>query len=73
MKGFQVELLQVDSEEVVDELLSALTVDLHLTVLHKSEVPFLAYGIDVEGVHCRLPFLEDLHQFQLGVFLVSQC
>lgn len=61
LQGLKVQLLEIDIEEVGDELLASVV-----------EVPLLADGVDVEGVHHHVPLLKDLHQFKLGVLLVPQ-
>lgn len=63
MKGLQIELLEVYSEKIVDELLTAVSVDLQLTVVYKGVIPLLTDRIYVEGVNSRIPFLKNLYQF----------
>lgn len=61
LQGLEVEPIEVDIVQIGDELLASIVV-----------VPLLANGVDIEGVDSHFPLLEDLHQFQLGVFLVAQ-
>ena len=63
MKGLQIELVEVYSEKIVDELLTTVSVDLQLTVVYKGVIPLLTYRIYVKGVNSRIPFLENLNQF----------
>lgn len=61
LQGLEIETIQVDIIQIGDELFPSIVV-----------IPLLADGVDIEGMHSNLPFLKDLHQFQLRVLLVPQ-
>lgn len=74
LQGLKIKLIKVNIKQTCYEVLAAASLYHYLSIIIHvlvPPIPVITYGVNIPRMNNNLPFLENLHQLQLSILLIS--